>query len=39
MNRLLWKKAMSITLDLQPEIERRLREQARAKGVSLVDYA
>jgi hypothetical protein len=30
---------MTLTLDLQPEIERGLLAQARAKGVSLVDYA
>lgn len=30
---------MIITLDLQPEIERGLLEQAKAKGVSLTDYA
>ena len=29
---------MSITLDLQPEIEQGLLAQARAKGVSLTDY-
>jgi predicted HicB family RNase H-like nuclease len=30
---------MTITLDLQPEIERGLLAQAQAKGVSLTDYA
>jgi hypothetical protein len=30
---------MSITIDLQPEIERGLLAQAEAKGVSLTDYA
>ena len=30
---------MSITLILQPEIERGLLVQAQAKGVSLTDYA
>ncbi len=30
---------MTITLDLQPEIERGLLAQAQAKGVSLADYA
>lgn len=29
---------MSITLDLQPEIEQGLRSQAQARGVSLTDY-
>jgi hypothetical protein len=29
---------MSITLELQPEIEKGLRAQAQAKGVSLTDY-
>jgi hypothetical protein len=29
---------MSITLDLQPEIEQGLLSQARARGVSLADY-
>jgi len=30
---------MTITLDLQPEIERGLLAQAQPKGVSLADYA
>lgn len=30
---------MSITIDLEPEIERGLQAQAQAKGVSLEDYA
>ena len=30
---------MTITLNLQPEIERGLQAQANAKGVSLTDYA
>lgn len=30
---------MTLTLDLQPEIERSLLAQAQAKGVSLADYA
>jgi hypothetical protein len=30
---------MTLTLDLQPEIERGLLAQARAKGVSLTEYA
>jgi hypothetical protein len=30
---------MTITIDLQPEIERGLTAQARAKGVSLAAYA
>lgn len=30
---------MTITLDLQPEIERGLLAQAQARGVSLTDYA
>jgi hypothetical protein len=30
---------MSLTLDLQPEIERGLLARAQAKGVSLTDYA
>ncbi len=30
---------MTITLDLQPEIERGLLAQAQAKGVSLADFA
>ena len=30
---------MTITLDLQPEIEKGLLAQAQAKGVSLTDYA
>lgn len=29
---------MSITIDLQPEIERGLQAQAQAKGVSLAEY-
>ena len=29
---------MTITIDLQPEIERGLLAQAQAKGVSLTDY-
>jgi hypothetical protein len=30
---------MTITLDLQPDIERGLQAQAQAKGVSLAAYA
>jgi hypothetical protein len=30
---------MTLTLDLQPEVERGLLAQAQAKGVSLTDYA
>lgn len=30
---------MTITLDLQPEIERGLLAQAQAKGISLTEYA
>ena len=30
---------MTLTLNLQPEIERGLLAQAQAKGVSLTDYA
>lgn len=30
---------MTLTLDLQPEIERNLLARARAKGVSLAAYA
>ena len=30
--------AMTITLDLQPEIERGLLAQAQAKGLSLADF-
>jgi hypothetical protein len=30
---------MTLTIDLQPEIERGLLAQAQAKGVSLTDYA
>lgn len=30
---------MTLTFNLQPEIERGLTEQAQAKGVSLVGYA
>jgi predicted HicB family RNase H-like nuclease len=29
---------MTLTLDLQPEIERSLMKRARAKGVSLAAY-
>ena len=32
-------KATTITLNLQPEIERALLTQAQARGVSLTDYA
>jgi hypothetical protein len=39
----MWKEkeppTMSITIDLQPEVERGLLAQAQAKGVSLTDYA
>ena len=31
--------AMTITIELRPEIERGLLAQAQAKGVSLADYA
>ena len=30
---------MTLTLDLHPEIERGLLAQAKAKGISLADYA
>ena len=30
---------MSLTIDLQPDMERGLLAQAQAKGVSLSDYA
>jgi hypothetical protein len=30
---------MTLTIQLQPEIERRLSERAQAKGVSLTDFA
>ena len=30
---------MTLTLDLQPEIERSLIAQAQARGVSLIDHA
>ena len=30
---------MTLTLDLQPELERNLLAQAQAKGISLADYA
>jgi hypothetical protein len=29
---------MSITLDLRPEIEEQLKEQARARGITIEDY-
>lgn len=30
---------MTLTIDLQPEIERNLLAQAQAKGISLADFA
>jgi hypothetical protein len=33
-----WRSHMTITIDLQPEIERGLAAQAQARGVSLADY-